>query len=304
MSSEPLSVRGFSHLLRDSLHQWNRSRAFVYAAAMAFYTIFSIVPLLVLFVSLASGMDNAAAVEDQIIALIAKQAGQVPSEFVGQIVDDSGINTSRGVAAGLGILFLIWGASTVFHQLQNAINAMYGLPEAYETFRHGALYFLVTRLLSAAIVISMGLLFLLLLALNLIFTALPPTPVELFFEQSPGLTLLVRFFAVPLLSTAFFAALYKFLPGGWMRWRDVLPGALLTMILIAVGNRLIRLYLEQIFSVSIYGATGTVILFLTWIYYISMIILFGAKFIALYSERYGQPIVPKRRLFLRARSAQ
>lgn len=303
MSSTPLSIQSLLHLLRDSLHQWNRSKAFVYAAALAFYTIFSVVPLLVLLLSIASGMDNAPAVEQQMLEILAQGAGEVPGEFVGQIVEEGGMRTGRGFAAVLGLLFLVWGASTIFHQLQNSINAMYGLPEAYETFRHGILYFLVTRLFSAAIVLSMGILFLVVLGLNVIFTALPPTPIEIFFEELPFTNVLLRFVLVPVVSLLFFAALYKWLPGGRMRWRDVLPGALLTVLLISVGNRLIRLYLEQVFSASIYGATGTVILFLTWIYYISMIILFGAKFIALYAERFGQPLTPKRRLFLRSRTS-
>lgn len=302
MDSQPLSVLSLLRLLRDTLFQWNRGKAFVYAAALAFYTIFSIVPLLVLLISMSSGIANAATVEQQILEIIAREAGHVPSEFVGQIIEGGGLHQGRSLAAGLGIVFLIWGSSTIFHQLQNSLNAMYGLPETRDTFRHGALYFLVARMLSAAIVIVMGILFLFLLGVNLVLTALPPTPVEVFFSSFAGTDLLMRMAVVPLLSTLFFAALYKWLPGGQMRWRDVLPGAALTMLLIAGGNWLIRLYLEMVFSASIYGATGTVILFLTWIYYISMILLFGAKFIALYAERYGQPITPKARLFLRNRS--
>ena len=100
----------------------------------------------------------------------------------------------------------------------------------------------------------------------------------------------------PLVSVRMIGALYKFLPVGRMRWRDVLPVTVLTVVLISVGNRIIGFYLDRVFGATLYGASGTVVLFLIWIYYIAMIVLFGAKFIALYCQRYGVPITPKRRL--------
>ncbi len=298
VNSEPLTLSSILRLLRDSAFQWSRGKAYVYAAALAFYTIFSLVPLLVLLGSLARDTANAYQVERAIIEFIAGEAGVVPAEFVGQILEEGGLDSGRNVATGLGLLFLIYGASTMFHQLQNSFNAMYGLPEAYTSLRHGVLYFVVTRLVSAALVIIVGIAFLLVLAINFILTALPPLPAEVFLTEWPMTKVLLRYGVVPLAATLFFTALYKFLPAGRMRWRDVLPGAVLTTVLVALGNRVLGFYLSQIVSPSLYGASSTVILFLTWIYYISMILLFGAKFIALYAERFGQPLTPKRRLFL------
>jgi membrane protein len=317
---EPFTVRGFLRLVRESMYQWSRGRAFVYAAALAFYTIFSIVPLVTLLINLAVSLTGAyhferqlislitqqyslsmtpldtAGTTDQILKIVQQQAGTVPAAYLSELIQNS-TPASGGVAATvISVLFLLYGASTVFHQLLNSLNAMYGLPENFTTIRHGILYYLIARLLSAFVVVLMGILFVVLLAINVILTTLPPTPVEIFLADFPGTQLLLRFIFAPFVTTLVLAALYKFLPGGRMRWRDVFPGTLLTAILIAGGNRVIGFYLERIFGATLYGASGTVVLFLIWIYYIAMIVLFGAKFIALYCQRYGVPITPKRRL--------
>ncbi len=297
-NTEPIFPDSFFRLLRDTLVQWNLSNAYIYAAALAFYTVFSVVPLIIFLVGIAAQVAGSQSLEQRIVAIVAQEAGPVPAEFLEGLVRDSESSVQQGVATGLGILFLIYAASTIFHQLQNSLNAMYGLADSQTTLRHGILYFLIVRLLSAVLVILLGFGFLLLLIANFIFSTLPPTPLETFMAEWPFTRFVVRWVVVPLLSVAFFTVLYHQLPGGRLRWRDVIPGSILTAILIATGNRIISVYLERIFHVSLYGASGTVILFLVWIYYIALIILFGAKFIALYAERYGEPVVPKRRLLV------
>ena len=317
---EPFTMRGLVRLVRESAYQWSRGHAFVYAAALAFYTIFSIVPLLTLLInltvyfagayrferqvvsllsqqySISVAPMSAVSTSDQLLGLVRSRAGDVPAAFLNEIIQGHTQTTGSMAATIIGVLFLIYGASTVFHQLHNSLNAMYGLPEGFTTIRHGVLYYVIARLLSSAVVIIVGILFVLLLAVNVILTALPPTPFESWLADFPGTQLLLRFVVAPGLSVLTIGALFKYLPGGRMRWRDVLPGTVLTVALISIGNRVIGFYLDRIFGASLYGASGTVVLFLIWIYYIAMIVLFGAKFIALYCQRYGVPITPKRRL--------
>jgi membrane protein len=297
---QPRTIRNFLALFRDSLFYWSEARAFLYAAALAFYTIFSIVPFIALVVGVMGQVAGAQEFEQRVVNYIAEQVGAVPGEFVSDIVSNGGARYQSTVATGLGLLFLLWGASSVFHMLQNSLNAMYGMPERYATIRHGILDYVITRLLAAFVVLILGFIFLALLVANLFFTALPQTRIEAFFEGFRWTHLIVRNFVVPVTSTLLLGALYKWLPGGRVRWRDVLPGAFITMLLIALGNRVLGFYLERIYQVSIYGASGTVVLFLVWIYYNNLILLWGAKFIALYAERYGLPVSPKARL-LRSR---
>ncbi len=324
---EPFTLRGFLRMLRETLVQWSGGHAFVYAAALAYYTIFSIVPLVALLVNVGGYFAGAYNLERQVVAIIARQnhetstavdttattdqllsivrqrAGEVPAEFVSQLIDGQTQSTSSTSATVVSVLVLLWGASTVFHQLLNSLNAMYGLPDAYTSIRHGILYYAIARLLSAAVVVIVGVLFVLLLAVNVVLSALPPTHLEIYMADFPGTQALLRYVVAPLIATVVIGAIYKYLPDGRMRWRDVLPGTVLTVLLIAVGNRILGFYLERIFGATLYGASGTVVLFLIWVYYISMIVLFGAKFIALYCRRYGVPITPKLRL-LPSRVAQ
>lgn len=285
-------------LIVDAADQWNLGGAYVYAAALAYYTIFSIVPLLVLLVGIAVPFETASVVEQQIFDLIENAVGAVPAQFIESIFTETDPTGGSGLATGLGIVFLIFGASTIFHQLQISINAMYQLPIRRSSLRHGILYFLVSRLLSAVIVISIGILFLVLLIINVILIWLPPTPIEVFLQDFQGTGFVTNWLMIPATYVFLFASVYKFLSGGVVRWRDVLPGSVLAMLLFIVGNQILRYYLDRIFQASIYGASGTLILFLLWIYYVSMIALFGAKVVAIYAERFGKPIVPKRRLMV------
>jgi membrane protein len=287
-------------LLVDAFDQWNLGRAWVYSAALAFYTVFSIVPLVALLVRIGVPFDTADLLEQKIVDVVQQQAGTVPASYLEEIIESSDLAASSSVATLLGIIFLVYGASTIFHSLQNSINAMYELPDAQGGLRRGVLYFLLTRLLSAAIVVGIGMLFLALLVANVIAIAIPATPIEIFFENFRFTAFIVNYLVWPIAITLLFALTYKYLPGGIVRWRDVMPGSALTMLLFLVGNRVIRWYLEFVFQASIYGASGTLILFLLWIYYITLIVLFGAKVIALYAERFGEPIHPKRRLLVNA----
>lgn len=297
-SSEPIFPDSLLRLLRDTLYQWNLGKAYIYAAALAFYTIFSAVPLIVFMVNIAARVTGGDSLEARILQMVTQDAGVVPGSFLDSLVTESHTTQQQGVATGIGILFLIYAASTIFHQLQNSLNAMYGLPEDRPSLRHGILYFLIARLFSAVVVVLMGVVFLILLVANFIFSTLPPTPLETFITDWPFTSFILRWVVAPVVSVAFFTVLYHQLPAGRLRWRDVLPGAVLTVVLISVGNRIISAYLDRVFRVTLYGASGTLVLFLVWIYYIALIILFGAKFIALYSERYGRPVEPKRRLLV------
>lgn len=300
MDREPITPSSIFRLLIDAFDQWNLGKAWVYSAALAYYTVFSFVPLVTLLVRIAVPFSAADLLEQQIVDIVQEQAGTVPAQYLAEVIETSDLTASGSVATLLGIIFLIYGASTVFHSLQNSINAMYELPDSVGGVRRGVLYFMITRLLSAAIVIGIGLLFLALLILNVIAVAIPPTSIEIFLESFRFTRFLINYLVVPVALTLLFAFTYKYLPAGKVRWRDVLPGSALTMLLFMVGNRLIRWYLETIFQASIYGAAGTLILFLVWIYYITLIVLFGAKVVALYAERFGEPIRPKARLLVNA----
>jgi membrane protein len=278
-------------LMADAVFAFLGSDAFVHASALAYYTIFSIAPLL-LFIALAGTVNNAEQIQYHIMVSVEKQAGAAPAMFVRDIVVNSTSAVSSGLATGIDILFLIYGASSVFHQLQNSLNAMWNLTPRGETITRSILYVATMRLISALIVIVLGLTLIVLVIANTIESALAFKPIEWLSKTLDVSPIYWRWVIAPLTYLLVFILMFKFLPKAAIRWLDVLPGAFVTSLLLLIGNRLIDLYLSYIFEISIYGAAGSVFVFLIWIYYLALIVLFGAKFTLLYAEHFGQPITP------------
>lgn len=296
VSRQPFTLRNLLGVLRASFAAWLNSDAFLHAAALAYYTIFSVVPLLVFFISLSTQVAHNSEVQWRIVAGIQRQAGEGPATFVREVVVNSETYLNSRLATGFGVLVLIWGASSVFHQMQNSLNAMWHLVPRPGSIRQGMLYVVTLRLLSALIVILAGLLLVSLVVLNTLWTADAIVPIHDFVASISGRNPWLRSVTTPAVYVLFFVLMFKFLPQAQVRWRDLLPGAVLITVLIWVGNQVIGFYLSSIFLASIYGAGGSVVVFLLWIYYIAIILLFGAKFILVYCQRLGQPITPRSRV--------
>ena len=291
MERQPAWYKRIFTLTADAVFAFFGSDAFVHASALAYYTIFSIVPLL-LFIALAGTVHNAEQIQYHIVVSVEKQAGAAPAMFVRDIVINNTSAVASGLATGLDILFLLYGASAVFHQLQNSLNVMWHLTPRGETITRSILYVATMRLISALIVIVLGLMLIMLVIANTIESALAFKPIEWLSKTLDVPPTYWRWVIAPLTYLLVFILMFKFLPKAAIRWRDVLPGAVVTSLLLLIGNRLIDLYLSYIFQISIYGAAGSVFVFLIWIYYLALIVLFGAKFTLLYAERFGQAITP------------
>lgn len=292
MERHPARYKRIFTVVTDSVLSFFGSDAFIHAAGLAYYTIFSIVPLLLFFVALAGTVNNAGEIQYRIVAGVEKQAGEAPAMFVRDIIMNRESTVSSGLATGVSILFLIYGASAVFHQLQSSLNAMWNLTPRGETITRSILYVATMRLISALIVMVFGLMLIVLVVVNTIASALAFKPID-WLNKTLGVPLTYwQWVIAPLAYVLVFTLMFKFLPNATIRWRDVLPGAVVTSILLLIGNRLIGLYLSYIFEISIYGAAGSVFVFLLWINYLALIVLFGAKFTLLYAERFGQSITP------------
>ena len=167
---------------------------------------------------------------------------------------------------------------------------MWNLTPRGETITRSLLYVATMRLISALIVTVFGLLLSVLVMANTLASALQP--IEWLSKTLDVPLTYWQWMIAPLAYLLVFILMFKFLPKAAIRWRDVLPGAAATSLLLLIGNRLIGLYLSYIFEISIYGAAGSVLVFLIWLYYLALIVLFGAKFTLLYAERFGQAITP------------
>lgn len=285
--------QGFS-LLRDSANGFIEDDCQTQAAALSYYTIFSLPPLLVLILLLLGTVldpqDIRGHLEVQITTLMgASAAGQVRS-----ILEHARSPGSGGVLATvLSIVALALGAAGAFGQLQAALNRAWEV--APDPEQGGLKRFLVKRVFSFGMILSVAFLLLVSLVLSAALTAFG-SALSGMLPDGLSVTLLQAVNQVLSLAviTGLFAALFKVLPDARVAWRDVWVGGAVTAVLFVVGKFLIGLYLGRSNPGQAFGAAGSLAVLLVWIYYSSMMLLFGAEFTQLWAERHGRGIAPER----------
>lgn len=283
-------VRQGWQISRDAVQLWLDSNAFSHAAALAFYTLFSLAPVVIIAVTVIGLVFGEEAAKGQIVSQLQDIMGPPAARAVEQAVAQSRIETSGLLPTVLGIGALLAGATTVFGQMQLSLNAIWGV--AARPQRSGLFMFLKSRLLSLTVVLGIGFVLLVSLLLGVVLRAVlhfahefVPAVVALL----SGAELLVSLIVVTLL----FATIFKVLPDVVLRWRDVFVGALVTALLFSIGRYGIAAYLAYTATASTYGAAGSVVLILLWVYYSSLILLLGAAFTRTHLAAQGRPLVPR-----------
>jgi membrane protein len=277
-------------LLRQTFSEWLEDQAPQLGAALAYYTVFSLAPLILLLLAIVGFLfrnDPAGAwrkMTDQMSYFLDKSAIDV----VANIAQTASHPNKGTMATIIGILLALLGASGVFGQLQNALNTIWGVKAKPGA---GIAGFIRSRFLSFAMVA--GVCFLLLV--SLVFESLLKGFSHYVQAMFPGgivIALVVYFIFDLAVVVLLFASIFKFLPDVKIQWRDVWIGALMTAILFAIGKWALGLYLGSGAAASAYGAASSLITLLLWIYYSSQILLFGAEFTQVYAARAGRPLVP------------
>jgi membrane protein len=287
------SFRNFPHLLKLSYQGWNEDKASRLAAALAYYTIFSLAPLLIIVIAITGLFWQQQAVQQQVMGQIQGLVGQDGAKFVADLLA-SGSDPARGIAATvLGILTLILGALSVFNELHNALNTIWEIKEE-ETkgFLQSVKKIIFDRFLSFAMILGIGFLLLVSLVISAGLSAVQTTIGNLFPFSEIILQLINLVLSIGVI-TVLFALIYKFLPDAEIAWRDVWLGAFVTAVLFALGKLLIGIYLGNSAVTSSFGAAGSLVLLLVWIYYSAQIFFFGAEFTEVYANHYGSKIVPE-----------
>ncbi|MEZ4714454.1 MAG: YihY/virulence factor BrkB family protein [Caldilineaceae bacterium] len=287
-------------LLKKTVEEWREDRASQLAAALAYYTIFSLAPLLIIAIAVAAFfLADRSAVHDQLLAQVRGLIGQGGAELIGAMLENSSQDHSGLIASLIGLATLLLGATGAFSQLQSALNQVWDV----EAKSEGVSGIVKVRALSFAMVLVIG--FLLLVSL-VVSTALSAIDAYLL-SGLPGGELLVRMFSLALsfgLITLLFALIYKVLPDAEIQWRDVWIGAAFTALLFTIGKYLIGLYLGNSSVSSTYGAAGSLVVLLLWIYYSAQILLFGAEFTQVYARRHGARIRPSQHAISVTRSTE
>jgi membrane protein len=283
-----LTPRVVWSLLGETIFEWYEDRAPRLGAALAFYTVFALAPGLIVIIAVAALLLGQEAAQGQILNEVQDLIGFAGAQAIQAAIESARSAGGSLVATGLGVLTLLFGLWGVFGELQDALNTIWGV-----TTRpwRGVIGVIKERFWSFTMVVGVGFLLLVSLAASAWLAA-----VGKFFAQLSPLPVAVMETANALLSfviiALMFAVIYKLLPDVRITWQDVWVGAAVTALLFTIGKSLIGLYLGRSTVASVYGAAGSLIVILLWIYYSAQVVFFGAEFTKVYSRRFGSIVVP------------
>jgi membrane protein len=269
-------------LLRDSALGWVNHNASRTGAALAFYTVFSLAPIMLLSIAIASLFFGEQAARGEIFDQIRGLIGPSGAAAVQLIVQNASESGAGALTTAFSVLTVIIGATTALVELKAGLDKIWDVPPERRT---GFWYLVRTRLLSIGVILALAFLLLVSLVLSAGLSALEKLSrgEHLF---SIALNWLNSAFAF-LLVAALFGTIYKVLPSVRIAWRDVVVGALVTAALFQLGKYVIGVYIGNSGLGSTYGAAGSIILLLVWVYYSAQIFLFGAEFTRTYALRFG-----------------
>ncbi|HIK30247.1 MAG TPA: YihY/virulence factor BrkB family protein [Oscillatoriales cyanobacterium M59_W2019_021] len=285
-----LNAKIFWKLLKQSFQEWQYDKVSQLAAALAYYTVFSLTPLLVLAIAIAGAVFGEEAARGEIVGQIQGLVGTSGAEAIETALENADQPEISSIASLISIGVLLFGASGVFAQLQEALNAVWNVRAKPSL---GIWGFIRKRLLSFSMVLAIGFLLLVSLVLSAALSAIS----HIDFNLLPGLDIvwqLINFTLSFGLITLLFALIYKYLPDVKIAWGDVWVGATITALLFSFGKYILGLYLGQGSYGSAYGAAGSLVIILAWVYYSAQILLFGAEFTQVFARHYGSQIVPDR----------
>jgi len=276
-------IRVMWSIARDTAYAWIDHNASSLGAALSFYTLFSIAPILVIAMAVASSIFGPNAAETQVLDQMRSLLGDAGAKAVQNLLSSAHQSGSKGFAAAVAVVTLLVGATSVFGELQSTLDSIWKSPRQDSTawWRIAR-----SRLLSIGLILGVGFLLLVSLIMSAALAALGAWFGTLLVRWNvilPALDLVLSLG----LTTVLFAMIYKYVPREDIAWGDVWIGGLVTACLFSVGKLLIGLYLGRSSLSSAYGAAGSIMVLLLWIYYSAQIFLLGAEFTHIYTYTLG-----------------
>ena len=277
----------FIVLMRETIREWNDDGASAVAAALAYYTIFSLAPLLIIIALVVGAFIDQETIDEDIIGGIETTVGTDAAQTLRGLIDVD--NRTRSDVVGTIIWFgvSLWGASGIFSQLQKALNKIW---EVKGRPGRSPLVFVKDRLLSFGIVVFVAAMLLATMVINTGLTTVIAKSVEL--AQFTWILRPLQILVSLALATVMIATVFKILPDVDIRWKDVWVGAAFTAVLFILGQFLVGLYIANANIGSVFGAAGSLTVILVWIYYSAQILLFGAEFTEVWARHHGVQIQP------------
>ncbi|SEK81894.1 YihY/virulence factor BrkB family protein [Nitrosovibrio tenuis] len=279
-----MEIKQIWALIKATFSSWLDDYAPSMGAALAYYTLFSIAPLLLIVISTAGLVFGEQAVRGEIFGQLRDLMGDQGAQAVQSLLESVSEPKKGAAGTAIGTVLLVIGATTVLGELQDAFDRIWRVPARDKS---GGIWSLIrTRLLSLGIILGIGFL----LIVSLVFSAVMAALGKWWgpaFSELEMLATVVNFFFSLLFMSVLFAMLYKFMPKVELKWRDVWAGATVTALLFMVGKLLIGIYIGKSAISSGFGAAGSLVVVLVWVYYSAQIFLLGAEFTRVYSHARG-----------------
>jgi membrane protein len=284
-----ITAKGLFEVLKNAFTGFGDDKVTKLSGSLAYYTIFSMGPLLVVIISLCGLFLGREAVAGKIYNTLTGFVGADTAAQLQEIIKNASLAGKSKVAAIIGAITLLIGATTVFAEIQDSINDIWGLKPKP---KRGWLKMIQNRFLSFSVIVSLGFLLLVSLGITTIIDGFserlrahfPDVTVVIFYIINVAITLGV--------TTLIFGVIFKVLPDAKIKWKDVITGAITTSLLFMLGKFAISLYISKSNIGSTYGTAGSMVVLLLWIYYSSIILYFGAEFTKAYAIKYGSEIHP------------
>jgi membrane protein len=288
MKKRKLAKDGWS-LLKRTYEEFENDNAIKLSASLSYFTIFSLPPLLIIILSIFSFFFGREAVTGRFFGQINGMVGNQAALQIQETIKNIELSDSNTFAAIFGGIMLLIGASGVFAEIQSSINFIWGLRAKPNK---GIMKFVKNRLMSFSMIASVGFLLMVSLMLNTVMDVINARLIIYFPDTTVYIFYVLNIILLFITTTVLFSLIFKTLPDGEIVWKDALIGSSFTSFFFMIGKFAIGFYLGSSTVATVYGAAGSIVIILVWVYYSAIILYFGAEFTKVYANAHGNKIVP------------
>ena len=284
-----VTAKGLWQALKEAFKGFSADKVMKLSGSLAYYTVFSLGPLLIVLIYIAGMFLGQEAAQGAVYDQVQKFIGHDGALQLQEIIKNAAIDDKGGVAFIIGIVVLLIGATTVFGEIQDSINSIWGLKASPKA---GWIKLVLTRILSFGMISSLGFLLLVSMGATALVEALGKQLQTIFPDVAVVIFYIINLLLTLFVTTILFAIIFKFLPDAKIKWRDVWIGAIATSVFFLIGKFAISIYISKSEIGSTYGAAGSLVVILVWIYYSAMILYLGAEFTKAYMVKFSGRIEP------------